>query len=189
MPPLVQCALMHYQFEAIYPFRDGNGRLGRLLITLYLCANKHLLQPLLYLSAFFEAHKGEYYDRLQAVRTSGDWSGWLGFFLKGVIEQALDGAERSKRILALRDQYRERLLQTTGSASAQRLLDLLFSRPAVSIRGVQYMLQVNYLTASRAVEALTEAGILREITGGRRNRVFVADQLVLTIEEDLPIEQ
>ncbi len=189
MPPLVRCALMHYQFEAIHPFRDGNGRLGRLLITLYLCANRHLPEPLLYLSAFFDAHKGEYYDRLQAIRTEGDWSDWLGFFLSGVVEQARDGAERSKRILKLREDYRERLLGVTRAATAQRLLDLLFARPAVSITGAQQSLDVSYLTASRAVAALAEAGILEEVTGARRGRVFVAEQLVRCIDEPLSTGQ
>jgi Fic family protein len=188
MPPLVRCALMHYQFESIHPFRDGNGRLGRLLITLYLCAEGHLAQPLLYLSAFFEAKKGEYYDRLQAIRTSGDWSGWLGFFLNAVVGQSRDAVDRSGRILALREEYRERLLQAKGAASPQRLLDALFLSPAVNIRGAQDMLQINYLTALRAVEALVEVGILREVTGGRRNRIFVADELVRAIEEDIPAE-
>jgi Fic family protein len=189
MPPLVRCALMHYQFETIHPFRDGNGRLGRLLITLYLCANKHLPQPLLYLSAFFEAHKGEYYDRLQAIRTSGDWANWLGFFLSGVIEQARDGAERSRRILGLREEYRQRLLRAKGAASAQRLLDALFTRPALTIRGAQRVLDVSYVTASRAVTLLVEAGILREITGVRRGRIFVADRLIQVMDEPLPPEE
>ena len=188
MPPLVRCALMHYQFESIHPFRDGNGRLGRLLITLYLCAEGHLAQPLLYLSAFFEANKGAYYDRLQAIRTSGDWSGWLGFFLNAVVGQSRDAVDRSGRILALREEYRERLLQAKGAASPQRLLDALFLSPAVNIRGAQDMLQINYLTALRAVEALVEAGILREVTGGRRNRIFVAEELVRAIEEDIPAQ-
>ena len=189
MPPLVRCALMHYQFETIHPFRDGNGRLGRLLITLYLCANKHLPQPLLYLSAFFEAHKGEYYDRLQAIRTSGDWANWLAFFLTGVVEQARDGAGRSRRILGLREEYRHRLLRAKGAASAQRLLDDLFTRPALTIRGAQRILDVTYLTASRAVALLVQAGILREITGARRGRVFVADGLIEVMDEPLPLEE
>lgn len=189
MPPLVQCALMHYQFEAIHPFRDGNGRLGRLLITLYLCANRHLPQPLLYLSAFFEEHKQEYYDRLQAIRTSGDWANWLGFFLSGVIKQARDGAERSRTIFGLREEYRRRLLRVKGAASAQKLVDALFARPAVTIRGAQRMLDVSYVTASRAVTLLVEAGILREITGRRRGRVFVADGLIQVMDEALPSEE
>ena len=189
MPPLVKCALMHYQFEAIHPFRDGNGRLGRLLITLYLCANKHLPQPLLYLSAFFEAHKQEYYDRLQAIRTSGDWVSWLAFFLSGVINQARDGAQRSRRILSLRERYRDRLLQAKGAASAQRLLDALFGCPALSVRGAQRVLGVTYLTASRAVRVLEELGILQEMTGARRGRVFFAYELMRVIEENIPIEE
>lgn len=189
IPPLVRCALMHYQFETIHPFRDGNGRLGRLLITLYLCANKHLPQPLLYLSAFFEAHRQEYYDRLQAIRVSGDWAGWLAFFLSGVIGQARDGAERSRRILGLREEYRHRLLQAKGAASAHRLLDALFTRPALTVRGAQHELDASYLTASRAIMLLVEAGILREITGARRGRVFVADELIRAIDEPLAIDQ
>jgi len=189
MPPLVRCALMHYQFEAIHPFRDGNGRLGRLLITLYLCANKHLTQPLLYLSAFFEAHRQEYYDRLQAIRVSGDWANWLAFFLSGVVSQARDGAERSRKILDLREEYRERLLRAKGTASAQRLLDALFTRPALTIRGAQHMLDASYITASRAVAVLAEAGILLETTGARRGRVFVANELIRVIDETLPGDQ
>ena len=189
MPPLVRCALMHYQFEAIHPFRDGNGRLGRLLITLYLCAYNHLPQPLLYLSAFFEAHKGEYYDRAQAIRTSGDWANWLRFFLSGVIEQARDGAERSRRIVGLREEYRRRLLREKGATSAQRLLDDLFTRPAVTVRGAQRILDVTYLTASRAVALLVQAGILKEITGARRGRVFVAQGLIQVMEEPLSLEE
>src|SRR5436309_5025335 len=133
LPPLVRLALIHYQFEAIHPFLDGNGRIGRLLITLLLCAEGLLPQPLLYLSAYFERHRLEYYRLLLAVSQSGGWSEWICFFLRGVAEQSNDAIRRSDRLLQLMQDYRERLQSARTSALLLQLVDRLFMTPATTV--------------------------------------------------------
>ena len=129
LPPLVQCALMHYQFEAIHPYVDGNGRLGRLLIILFLCAKEVLTQPLLYLSAYFERDRGAYYDHLFRVSVTGDWQTWIAYFLDGVVEQARDALHRARRLRDLHDSLKDVLQNSGESANALKLLDTLFERP------------------------------------------------------------
>jgi Fic family protein len=131
MPDLVQCALMHEQFEAIHPFLDGNGRVGRLLITLFLMERKRLSQPLLYLSDYIDAHRQDYYELLQRVRTHADWIGWIQFFITGVAEIAQQASERSSKLLELREQYRERVRDKPRAAA---LIDELFINPYISCK-------------------------------------------------------
>jgi Fic family protein len=184
-PPLVECALMHYQFEAIHPFLDGNGRVGRLLVTLYLVARQHLCQPLLYLSAFFESHRNEYYDGLLTVSQRGDWGGWLRFFLRGVAEQSWDAVKRSRSILGLQEQYRRQLYDARASRSTIRLVDILFQSPVLTVPMAMSALEITYPSAAKALVNLAEAGIVEEISAGKRGRTFYARELVRKIEEGL----
>lgn len=185
VPPLVWLALVHYQFEAIHPFVDGNGRIGRLLITLLLCQRRLLPQPLLYLSAFFEQHRQAYYDRLLAVSQRGAWNEWLAFFLRGVALQARDAINRSRRLLHLQQQYRKRLQHVRASASPLRLVDELFARPMLTIPQAQGMLGVTYRAAQLNVEKLVDAGVLRELRPARHLRLFVADEILRALDEPL----
>ena len=182
-PPLVRLATIHYQFEAIHPFLDGNGRIGRLLITLLLCVEGILIEPLLYLSAYFERHREEYYDRLLGVSQSGRWSEWVIFFLAGVAEQAADAIERSNRLLQLRDQYREQLHSARTSALLPKLVDGLVSYPATTVARTAKLLGITPRSAQANIEKLIEAGVLREVTGRKRNRVFVAGGILRVIED------
>lgn len=173
LPVLLHCGLAHAQFETIHPFLDGNGRIGRLLITLLLCERRVLRLPLLYLSYYFKAHRAEYYDRLTAIRHDGDWEGWLKFFLQGVFEVSQGATETSREILDLREKHRQIIGQKLSSTSnGPRLLDFLFRQPIVSIRMAESHLGCSYVTASNLIEELTSLGILAEITGRRRNRHF-----------------
>lgn len=172
LPPLIHCGLAHAQFETIHPFMDGNGRVGRLLITFLLCYQGILHRPLLYLSAFLASHRIEYYDRLMAVRERGDWEGWLAFFLQGVLETAREAAQTAQNILDLRENHRTLLQDAGASPNALRLLDLLFERPLVNVGFVEQSLSINYVTANKLVGLLQRLGILDETTGQRRNRRY-----------------
>lgn len=176
-PPLVQCALMHYQFEAIHPFIDGNGRLGRLLITFFLCERGYLPQPLLYLSAYFERNRDEYYDRLLKVSTEGDWDGWLEFFLRGVVTQAKDAIDWSAQLMDLHENYRQRLAASKVPKGAYGIVDELFVNPYVTITTASQRWNISYNTARSAIETLAELGILQEITGRKRDRIYCAPEL------------
>jgi len=182
LPALVRVALIHYQFEAIHPFLDGNGRVGRLLITLLLCAWNLLPQPLLYLSAYFEANRQEYYDRLLAVSQRGQWEDWLHFFLMGVSVQSLDAVQRITQLQALYLAYAEQLQIERATERLLEVLNLVFERPIVTVRQVEAALDVPYRSAARYVEKFVQLGILGEITGQARNRIFRADEILLTIE-------
>jgi len=182
IPLLVQCALMHYQFEAIHPFVDGNGRVGRLLITFFLCERGELPQPLLYLSAFFEQHRAEYYGRLLEVSRSGDWSGWIRFFLRGIGTQASAAAEDSQRIVKLQQRYRELLQQRKASPAAIAIMEELFLNPYVTATRLSKRLKVSFSTVQSTIDWLVKAGLLREITGRRRNRIYFAEELLRAIE-------
>ncbi len=178
-PPLVRLAFVHYQFEAIHPFLDGNGRIGRLLIALLLVEWKLLSHPLLYLSAFFERHRQEYYDRLQAVSQEGAWEAWVEFFLRGVAEQAADTAERIKRLQALQKKWRELLRHETRSTNALRLVDMLFRKPTVTVPQVQEELGLPYRSSARTlVLRLVDLGILVPVAGQNRPRRFEARDIV-----------
>jgi Fic family protein len=181
-PPLVRLALIHYQFEAIHPFLDGNGRIGRLLITLLLCVEGLLPQPLLYLSAFFERHRQEYYRLLMAVSQSGAWTPWIAYFLRGVAEQSSDAVKRANLLLSLRQRYREKMQSARSSALLLQMVDDLFSTPALDVSSASKRLNVTPRAAQLNVDKLIQSGILKEATGRRRNRIFVAAEIIDIIE-------
>lgn len=178
LPSLIRLALIHYQFEAIHPFLDGNGRIGRLMVTLLLCTEGVLPQPLLYLSAFFERHRNDYYDHLLAVSQRGQWTNWIKFFLRAVTVQSRDAIERSDRLLTLWQAYRERLQAARASALLLQLVDNLFQLPVTTNALAVEQLSVTPRSAQLNIEKLVEAGVLRETTGNRRNRVYVADEII-----------
>lgn len=186
LPALLRLGLIHYQFEAIHPFVDGNGRMGRLLITLLLCAWQLLPQPLLYLSAYFEAHRQRYYDLLLAVSQHGDWETWLRFFLQGVSQQATDARLRAQRLQELRERWRARLQETRASARALHVVDLVFARPVISVSQVAKALDVQPVQASRYVQVLVDEGMLREITGRSRNRLYQAHDVMSVLNMERP---
>ena len=173
LPPLVHAALAHAQFETIHPFLDGNGRVGRLLITFLLCYRRVLSKPLLYLSHYLKRHRQEYYDRLQAVRAKGHWEAWVGFFLRGIEAVATEANETAKKILVLREQHRA-MLAGKGRASGNllRALDILFEYPLFMPRHLEERLEVTFVTANKVISRMESLGILEEITGNRRNRQF-----------------
>lgn len=182
LPPLVQIGLAHSQFEAIHPFLDGNGRVGRLLITLFLVERAVLPSPLLYLSAFFEATRRDYYARLLGVTARGEWDAWLEYFLNGVARQSEDALDRATRINALLDRWR---LEAARSRSpvAGELVGLLAENPFWSVTRAAVRLKVAYTTAERAIERLRAASILKPISRARRDRVFCARALLEILEE------
>jgi Fic family protein len=182
LPPLVRLALIHYQFEAIHPFVDGNGRIGRLLITLLLCVEGLLPQPLLYLSAFFERHRQEYYRLLMAVSQSGSWTPWIAYFLRGIAEQSSDAVKRANLLLSLRQRYREKMQSARSSALLLQMVDDLFSTPALDVSSASKRLNVTPRAAQLNVDKLIKSGILKEATGRRRNRIFVAAEIIDIIE-------
>jgi Fic family protein len=186
LPVLVRLAMIHYQFETIHPFLDGNGRIGRLLISLLLCEWKVLPSPLLYLSAFFERRRQDYYRLLLAVSQKGQWEPWVQFFLSGVEEQSLDAVRRAARLRALRDEYQTGLQRGRSSALLLKLVDGLFHHPAITVPGAARQLKVTQRAASQNIGKLVLAGILIEATGRSRNRIFVANGVIRAIEEDLP---
>jgi cell filamentation protein, protein adenylyltransferase len=178
LPILVRLALIHYQFEAIHPFLDGNGRVGRLLLPLLLAEKNILPQPLLHLSEFFEKNRNEYYDGLLHVSQNGSWQEWIQFFLQAVIAQAEETARRARRLLDLREEYRDKVQTLTSSALVLKLVDMLFITPGLNITSTSKRLHVTYPTAQAYVFELVKAGILVEVTGHRRNRVFLASRIL-----------
>ena len=183
-PVLTKAALAHVQFETIHPFLDGNGRLGRLLITLVLCAEGALREPLLYLSLYFKQHRQEYYDHLQRVRLEGDWIGWLRFFLEGVRETAQQAADAAGRIVDLFDRDRQRIEGLGRKAgSAHRLHELLRRHPITTTPAASQQLALTAPTVRSALGSLEKLGIVREITGKQRDRVYVYHGYVSILEE------
>ena len=173
LPPLVRAGLAHVQFETIHPFLDGNGRIGRLLITLLVEHWGLLSSPLLYLSLAFKRHQQEYYRRLSAVRLDGDWEGWTAFFLECVREAADDGVATAQHLFALLGKDRQRLLRAPGATvSAIRMFDQLPRQPIITLAGVMTALQTTKPTASKVIATLLRAGIVRETTGKQRDRVY-----------------
>ncbi len=173
LPALVHCALAHAQFETIHPYLDGNGRIGRLLITLLLCEREILRKPLLYLSYYFKAHRAQYYDRLMAIRNDGDWESWLKFFLRGVFEVSQAASETARAILDLREEHRRAIaLKLPNSAFGLPLLDYLYQQPIVSIGMSQTYLGCAYVTAANLIDEFEQLELVRETTGGMRNRLF-----------------
>lgn len=182
LPPLVRMAIMHYQFETIHPFFDGNGRIGRLLITLLLVSEELLPQPLLYLSAFFERYRQDYYKLLFEVSCNGNWHDWIMFFLRGVAEQAEDALDRSKNLQALLARYRTTVHEITSSSNVLHLAEHLFARPFITVAGAAEELQVTIPAAQKIVDKLVKAAILQEITGRQRNRIYRAHEIMSIIE-------
>lgn len=176
LPLLVKAALIHVQFESIHPFLDGNGRLGRLLITFMLCANSALKEPILYLSLYFKSHRQQYYDLLQRVREQGDWETWLEFFLSGVKETSDQAAETARQILALFEKDRNRIEELgRPAASALRVHQYLQSKPLLSVPTAAENLNLSRPTIRKSLSHLVELGIVRETTGRQRGRLFVYD--------------
>jgi cell filamentation protein, protein adenylyltransferase len=184
-PVLIDVGVAHAQFETIHPFLDGNGRVGRLLITFLLVHHGALRQPLLYLSHFFKLHRAEYYDRLQAVRIDGDWEGWLRFFLRGVAETALEATDTAEHIFELRERHRALVIEH-ASGNGLKLLSDLFRRPLVNVGSVAELLDVTFPTANRLVAKFQELGLLTEVTGQRRSRVFRYDPYLRLFDDAAP---
>lgn len=182
LPPLVRLAIIHYQFEAIHPFLDGNGRIGRLLITLLMVAEGLLPQPLLFLSAYFEKSRQQYYDHLLAISQRGAWNEWVTYFLRGINIQSRDARERSTTLRALLNRYRYRVQTKRSSGHMGKLLELLFSRPVINAKMAQEFLDVTPRAAQLHIDRLISEGILREATGKKRNRVYAAPEILQVLE-------
>lgn len=178
LPPLVRLALVHYQFEAIHPFLDGNGRIGRLLMALLLCHEGLLVQPLLYLSAYFEQRRQEYYRLLLEVSQAGRWLPWIEFFLAGVAEQARDALWRTEALLRLWQEYHQRFSTARSSALLLRLVDDLFEYPVLTIPRAARRLGITQRAASLNIQKLVSAGLLEEVTGRTRYRLFAAQAII-----------
>ncbi|MCE2451321.1 MAG: Fic family protein, partial [Nitrospinae bacterium] len=174
LPLLVKIGLAHAQFETIHPFLDGNGRVGRLLITFLLCEQGVLQKPVLYLSWFFKQHRQQYYDELQSVRDAGTWERWLAFFLRGVVEVSGQATDTARRILSLREEHRRMITEGFGRAAANghRVLEHIYEYPIVSVRDVRQLTGTTYTAANNLVARMAGCGILREFTGRTRHRRF-----------------
>jgi Fic family protein len=184
LPVLVKAALAHVQFETIHPFLDGNGRVGRLLITFLLCHAGMLQEPLLYLSLYLKQHREEYYALLNAVRHEGDWEAWIEFFLRGVAETADAAVATTRRLVALFDEDRARLrAQGRRAGSALRVHEALKARPLVTLQDAARRAGLSFPAAATGMELLVNAGIARELTGKKRNRVFVYDRYLAVLAE------
>ena len=180
VPDLIQCALVHEQFEAIHPFLDGNGRVGRLLITLFLIERGRLSQPLLYLSDYIDEHRKDYYELLQRVRTHGDWSAWLRYFLTGVERIARKAVQQSSKLIDIRERYRETL---KDKARAAALLDDLMMNPFITVLRAQKSLRVSNPTARKTVELLIKRGIIAPLGDRRWGKVYVSKEIFEAIEQ------
>jgi len=172
LPALIHAALAHAQFETIHPFVDGNGRVGRLLITFLLCHRSVLHRPLLYLSHYLKRHRTDYYSLLMAVREEGDWESWIRFFLTGVAQTAEEATETARAVVGMREEHRERILGFGLGLNGLRLIDLLFERPLVNVNLVKDSLDVSFVTANKLIDRFASEDFLDEVTGRRRNRVF-----------------
>ena len=189
-PPLIHCGLLHGQFEMIHPFADGNGRVGRLLMSLFLIARGQLSEPLLFLSAFFERHRAEYYAALRNISEAGEWEGWLTFFLEGVATQAKQARSMGLKIIRLREELVGQLHAVNATRNTSALLERLFANPYTNVPIAAQALGVSRPTATRAIQVLVDLGFLEEITGRRRDRQFCAMRLLRLLvsldDEDAP---
>ena len=185
LPVLIKIGLAHAQFETIHPFLDGNGRVGRLLITFLLMSSGVLHKPVLYLSYYLKRHRARYYELLQAIRDTGDWEAWLSFFLTGVSEVSAQASDTARRILALREAHRTLIAERLGrgAGSGHRVLEHLFERPIVSVNEVRDLIGFTYAAANQLVDRMVEVGILQEITGQARNRRFRYGSYIALFEE------
>jgi Fic family protein len=189
IPHLIRAALSHYQFETIHPFLDGNGRTGRLIITLYLVDKKLLTKPTLYLSEFFERHKGSYYDALTMVRTSNDIEHWLKFFLVGVAETAANSKLTFEKIIALRSECESKLMGFGKRAKTGGiLLSKLYSTPIITVNDVANILEITHQAANSLVKLFVNGNILKEVTGYRRNRLFVFSEYLALFKENSEVD-
>lgn len=186
MPTLIRVGLAHAQFETIHPFLDGNGRVGRLLITFLLVENRILARPLLYLSHFFKQHRQSYYEHLQAVRDRGDWEAWLKFFLRGVAQVALEATDNARQIVAMSEEHRSLITFNLGRGAGKGLtfLEQLYFRPIVNVNTVMQMTELSFARANDLVGQLQGLGLLRETSGRRRNRVFSYEPYMALFRED-----
>lgn len=178
----MQIALLHYQFEAIHPFLDGNGRVGRLLITLFLVEQRILPTPLLYLSAFFEASRREYYDRLLGVSDRGEWEAWLEYFLNGVARQSEDALSRAERINEKLNEWR-RAVAGSPSRIPLKIIDMLAANPYLTVKKAAEQLKVAFTTAQRAIERLEKLSIVTQTSKAKRDRVYCAKAILSILEE------
>jgi Fic family protein len=183
-PVLIDCALIHYQFETIHPFLDGNGRVGRLLITFYLYWKDILKKPLLYMSYYLKKNRQEYYDRLTLVRKNDDYEQWIKFFLKGIIEISQSAIENTRRILDLKDQHQKIILKYKSPTLTKiMLLNKLFRTPIISINEVQKEFKITHQSASKLISSFEQLGILKEITGKKRDRKFAYNKYLEILSE------
>jgi Fic family protein len=186
LPVLIHCGIAHAQFETIHPFLDGNGRVGRLLIAFLLCNRNVLQRPLLYLSHYLKRHRAEYYDRLMAVRDNGDWEGWIRFFLRGVAATAEEALLTARAIITMREGHRAQVQESGLGVHGLALLGVLYQRPILNVNFAKARLHVAYATANKLIEEFEELGLLEEITGGRRNRLFRYAPYLNLFEEAAP---
>jgi Fic family protein len=184
LPPIVRAAMIHYQFEAIHPFADGNGRIGRVLILLMLCADQVLPLPLLNPSSFLEAQRQEYYDHLLNVSQRGAWTQWVKFFTRGIASAAMDAVDRIDRLKQLQASYYARFQTARTSALLLKLIDELFVHQVITTNCAAEVLGVAYVTAQRSIGKLVASGILREVTGQQRNRLYLADGILNAVGSD-----
>lgn len=187
LPPLVRIALVHYQFEAIHPFLDGNGRIGRLLITLMLCEQQLLPQPLLYLSSFIEMHKREYYRLLREVSTEGNWKEWIEFLLRGIIQQAQDGVARAQQILTFAEEQKTLLRQQRASANLYHLSELIIQSPIITAGYAAQEMQISFNAAQDNIQKLVKLGLLTEISGKMRGRSYASRRMFAILESEAPV--
>ncbi len=180
MPDLVQCAVIHEQFEAIHPFLDGNGRVGRLLVTLFLIERRRLSQPLLYLSDYIDEHKRDYYDLLQRVRTHGDWASWLRYFINGVQITAADAVKRTTHVIELREDFRKRV---GDKPKALATVDQLFTNPYITAERAREVLKVSSPTARKMMEFLVELNIIEKLGKRKWAKLYLSRQVLEAIEE------
>ncbi len=183
LPLLVRLAMIHYQFEAIHPFEDGNGRVGRLLISLLLSGERALPHPILYLSAFFERFREQYYQHLLSVSQRGEWSAWIEFVLRGFADQAIDGVERAHRLIALHKSWAVECQTARTSALLLRLLDDLFRNPFLNLARAREILGVQAQSAQNHIDLLISRNILTEVTGRKRNRIYTAKEILRVLDE------
>jgi Fic family protein len=184
IPTLARAAMIHYQFEAIHPFLDGNGRVGRLLMALLFAEWQILLQPLLNLSVYFERYRQEYYDHLLAVSQRGDWEAWLRFFLRGVTAQSQDSAARMERLKTIRARYQPIVAADKNSKRMGVVMDFLFGRPIFNAKQLAEGVDMPFKTARQYIEKLVQAGIVREVTGYARNQVYRADEVFTALDSN-----
>lgn len=183
-PLLVRLAMAHYQFETLHPFRDGNGRVGRLLIPLTLLAHGRVTTPTLYVSGYLEQHKRRYVDRMLEASQTGDFAPWIEFFLEALCAAADESSRRADQLIALRERYREQLHEARSSALTLKLVDALFELPLVTPQRAMRLLDVTAATAGQHLNRLVQAGILSEVTGRKRDRQFVAPELLAALDTD-----